>query len=123
MLKTTEVVVVRHPDSGTEVLVFEDGREVTHERGVFVTVIDPGLGHELHDWRKARRLALATASPAAAQSITGGFVRYDASEFITTDESCSFVERDGSLCGNSLLDGEGYDGYCGPHADMAEELA
>lgn len=36
-------------------------------------------------------------------------------------EVCGFDE-DGAPCGASLDDGEGYDGYCGPHADRLEAL-
>ncbi|WP_430787033.1 hypothetical protein [Actinoplanes sp. G11-F43] len=32
---------------------------------------------------------------------------------------CGFAE-DGTVCGARLDDGEGYDGYCGPHADQLE---
>lgn len=35
------------------------------------------------------------------------------------DEVCCF-EEDGVRCGAPLDDGEGYDGYCGPHADQLE---
>lgn len=36
------------------------------------------------------------------------------------DEHCLVEMADGSVCGVSLEDGEGFDGKCGSHADEAE---
>ena len=35
------------------------------------------------------------------------------------DDLCRF-EENGVRCAAALDDGEGYDGYCGPHADRLE---
>jgi hypothetical protein len=47
-------------------------------------------------------------------------VTSSASADTDSDDVCRF-EEDGVRCAASLDDGEGYDGYCGPHADRLEE--
>lgn len=122
MVGNFEVVVVRDPDAGTEVLVFVDGRQVAGER-VSVTTVDPGAGFELHEWRAAGESMASVASSAAGSAISAAFARFDDSSFITTDDSCTHVDPEsGELCGASLEDGEGYDGECGPHADASARL-
>ncbi|WP_370973928.1 hypothetical protein [Amycolatopsis sp. cg9] len=74
-----EVVVDRDPDAGTEVAAFLDG--VPHPAEV--TVVDPGAGHRLADWRETGRGLADKASPNAAARIRGCFAAYEDNEFIT----------------------------------------
>jgi hypothetical protein len=81
-----EVVVVRHPDAGTNVSVFENGREVTSERGIFITVIDPGRGWSERTWAAARAVDENAASAEAKSVVTRAYDRYADSAFMTADE-------------------------------------
>lgn len=64
----------------TEVAAFVDG--VPHRAEV--TVVDPGAGHLLADWRDTGRRLAAAASPHAAAYICGWFTAYEDSEFVTS---------------------------------------
>lgn len=75
---SVEVVVDRDPDSLTGVDVFVDGLPHAAE----ITVVDPGAGHLLADWREACRRHADGASPAAAERIRERFAAYEGGPFI-----------------------------------------
>ncbi|MGW4527816.1 hypothetical protein [Amycolatopsis sp. NPDC004378] len=75
-----EIVVDRDPDAGTEVAAFLDG--VPHRAEV--TVVDPGAGHLLTDWRATGRHHAETAGPHAAAHIRDRFAAYEDNEFISS---------------------------------------
>ncbi len=81
-----EIVVVRDPDAGTGVQVFLAGKEVTADKAVTVTVIDPGSGWSREDWNQAREDAVTGASPAAAAALAEGYDGFADSQFISDEE-------------------------------------
>ncbi|ASR39979.1 hypothetical protein BAY61_32380 (plasmid) [Prauserella marina] len=74
-----EVVIDRDPDNGTEAAVFLDGEPHVAE----VTVVDPGRGYELAEWRENADYNAQDASPAAAALIRKWFADAEPSQFIT----------------------------------------
>lgn len=74
-----EVVIDRDPDNDTEARVFLDGKPRMAE----VTVVDPGRGYELAEWRENADYNAQDASPAAAALIRQWFADAESSQFIT----------------------------------------
>lgn len=79
-----EVLVSRHPDAGTDIEVFIDGARVENPE---VTVVDPGCGWDREDWDESAAEALAAASPAAAELLTGWYGSAGESPYITGGEA------------------------------------
>lgn len=76
-----EVVVVRHPDAGTDVSVFVDGVEVR----ALVTTVDPGAGFSAASWAALGRVALDGHCTAAEGVLTRAFARYADSALLSDD--------------------------------------
>lgn len=67
-----EVIVVRDPDSASEVSVVADGRLLA-ETDVEEHHVDAGAGYEWEDWCESRDAAVASASAAAARLLGEAF--------------------------------------------------
>lgn len=93
-----ELVGLRDPDGDTDITVFLDGQQVTTTEQ---TIVDPGKGWDLDDWRESRDDAATQASPAAAALIrcmydageTSEFVRDTSGDHAAADADVREIER------------------------------
>lgn len=74
-----EVVGYRDEDGGTDIAAFLDGRPVTPE----VSMVDPGAGWTVADWRQHREMETARASPPAAALIGEHYDRGEHSPYVS----------------------------------------
>lgn len=86
-----EILVIRDPDSYTDIMVWIDGVQTTV--GVTEESVDPGAGHLLSEWRESTQAVRdrESYSPAFRDAVVAARVDYDHSQFIEDDED---EERD-----------------------------
>lgn len=81
-----EVVVTRHPDAGTDVVVFVNGKRVSAGPDFLaVAVVDPGAGYSAPEWSDLRDEAATGLSPAAGDCVESAYGSYAGSSHTTLE--------------------------------------
>lgn len=53
-----EILMVHSSDYGTEIRVFKDGEDITHERGeCYIVMVDAGAGWTYEEWQNSAQAA------------------------------------------------------------------